>query len=179
MALSYNDRRQLILARLEDLLGSLTVPLLGGPNGPVSIVPGTFQHNRNELSKSYVPGIVLLDADEIKDTRVQLRPRGLQERAVPPAIMKMTPEIYVVLDTRGIENENAGEDLNTARLAILAAILPDKSLQGIVGANGDICYDGSVTDFARNRTMQGQMGVSITFSYPLIQNEYLGINLPS
>ena len=49
----------------------------------------------------------------------------------------------------------------------------------IVGSNGNIVYDGCVTDFARNRTMKGQLGISITFTYPLIQNEYLGINLPS
>jgi len=72
-----------------------------------------------------------------------------------------------------------GKDLNTARLAILAAVLPDKQLQNIVGPNGNIVYDGCVTDLASNRTMKGQLGLSITFTYPLIQNEYAGINLPS
>ena len=180
MVTTVNDRRQLVLTRLFELLGNLTVPLKGGPNsGGVSIIPGNIVHNRNELDKKYVPGIILLDADEIKDPRAQLPVRGMQEMRVPSSIMKMTPEIYVVLDTRGVTNENAGEDLNTARLAILAAILPDSQLQNIVGDNGDIVYDGCVTDFARNRTMKGQMGVSITFTYPLIKGEYFGINLPS
>ena len=180
MAFSVNDRRQLVLSRLIELLGGLTIPLLGGPqSGGVSIVPGNIVHNRNELPKDKVPGIIVLDADESKDPRAQLPTRGLTEVRVPSNIMKMTPEIYVVLDTRGITNENAGEDLNTARLTILASILPDTQLQKIVGSNGNIVYDGCVTDFARNRTMKGQLGISITFTYPLIQNEYVGINLPS
>ena len=179
MAFSTNDRRQIILDRHYELLGGLTIPLLGGPDGAVSIIPGNIVQNRNELPKDKVPGIVILDADEIKDPRAQLRERGLTETRVPSGIMKMTPEIYVVLDTRGITNKNSGKDLNTARLAILAAVLPDSQLQNIVGANGNIVYDGCVTDFARNRTMKGQLGISITFTYPLIQNEYVGINLPS
>lgn len=179
MPLSYRDRRQEVLARVFELLSGLSIPLAGGPTGPLTIQPGTIVRNRNELPKEMVPGIIMLDADEIKDPRVQLPARGMIEKAVPPSIIKMTPEIYVVLDTRGITNMNVGEDLNTARLAILATLLPDKELQTIVGANGNIVYDGCVTDLARNRTMKGQLGVSITFSYPLIAGEYVGINLPS
>ena len=180
MPLSYRDRREEVLARVYELLAGLNIPLLGGPvAGAVPIQAGNIVHNRNELPAQLVPGIILLDADEIKDPRVQLPARGLIERGVPPSIMKMTPEIYVVLDVRGPTMQNAGADLNTARLAILAAILPDKQLQSIVGTNGNILYDGCVTDFARNRTMKGQLGCSITFSYPLIPGEYVGLNLPS
>jgi hypothetical protein len=178
MTFSVNDRRQLVLDRLYALLGGLTIPLQGGPTGPLSIVPGNIVQNRNELPKEKVPGIIILDGDEIKDPRAQLATRGLTETRVPSSIMKMTPEVYVVLDTRGITNENVGRDLNTARLAILAAVLPDTQLQNIVGANGNIVYDGCVTDLARNRTMKGQLGISVTFTYPLIRSEYVGINLP-
>lgn len=177
--LSVNDRRQAILDRIYALLSGITIPLLGGPDGATAIVPGNIVHNRNELDKTLTPGIILLDADEIKDPTQQLRQRGLTETRVPSNIMKMTPEIYVVLDTRGIGNMNVGADLNTARLTILAAILPDTTLQQIVGSNGNIVYDGTVTDLARNRTMQGQLGISITFTYPLIQNEFVGLYLPS
>lgn len=179
MVLTVNDRRQLVLDRLYALLGGLTIQLAGGPSGPVQIVPGNITRNRNELDKTKVPGILILDADETKDSRAQLPPRGMTETGVPSSIMKMTPEIYVILDTRGIENENVGLDLNTARLAILAAVLPDSMLQNIVGANGNIVYDGCVTDLSRGRQMKGQLGISITFTYPLIPNEYIGINLSS
>src|SRR5665647_867478 len=174
MAFSMNDRRQLVLNRLYVVLSELTISLAGGPTGALEIKPGNIVQNRNELPKELVPGIIVLDADEIKDPRAQLRERGLTETRVPSNIMKMTPEIYVVLDTRGITNKNVGKDLNTARLAILAAVLPDTQLQSIVGANGNIVYDGCVTYLARNRTMKGQLGCSITFTYPLLRNEYAG-----
>jgi hypothetical protein len=35
---------------------------------------------------------------------------------MPIQIMRMTPEIYVVLDVRPVGNLNVGKDLNTARL---------------------------------------------------------------
>jgi hypothetical protein len=173
----YDDRRELILDRLAALLEGLTIPLLGGPPpATVTEIPaGNFDRNRNELDKTKVPGILLLDGDEVRDTRQTLQPRGQQESQVPTQVMKMTPEIYVVLDVRGISNQNVGQDLNTARRMILATVLPDQTLQSIVGGNGDIVYDGCVTDLAKNRAMKGQLGISITFTYPLIRNEYVGI----
>ena len=167
----------MILERVFANLGALAVPLLGGPNGPVTIIPGNIVHNRNELPSEKVPGIILLDADEVRDTRAMQPPPGLVQRAVPPALYKMTPEIYVVLDTRPVSNDgsNIGADLNTARLAILGATLPDTYLQEVVSANGNIVYDGCVTDLARNRTMKGQLGISLTFTYPLLMKEYVGI----
>lgn len=169
------DRRELIIEQLLNDLGNLTVPLLGGPNGPSAIVPGHIVHNRNELDEDLVPGIILLDADEVRSTTQTMRERGLQESKVPIQVMRMTPEIYVVLDPRGNVNLNVGADLNTARLAILGAVLVDTKLQQIVGANGNIIYDGCVTDLARNRAMRGQLGISITFQYPLLPKEYVGI----
>lgn len=175
MTLVFNDRRQLILDRLYVLLGNLTIPLLGGPNGASSIIPGNIVHNRNELGGNKTPGVILLDADEVRDPSVRVVPQGQQATRVRDQVMKMTPEIYVVLDVRGIENKNVGADLNLARRAILAAVLPDPTLQEIVGANGGIYYDGLVTDMARNRALKGQLGISITFAYPLLRNEYAGI----
>jgi|SRR5579864_2485225 len=171
-----NDRRELILERLATILSGLTIPILGGPAPKVatSIPAGNFVRNRNELDAKAVPGIILLDADEVQ-VPYKRPERGMTERGVPDTIMKMTPEIYVILDVRGITNENVGPDLNAARLAILAAVLPDQQLQKIVGPNGDICYDGTVTDLARNRSMKGQLGISLTFKYPLKLPEYRGV----
>ena len=161
------DRRTDILAQVHTLLNSLEITLSDG-----TIPAKNFVHNRNELPKELVPGIILLDADEVSD------PRGIQAppgRGGPPGakLMRMTPEIYVVLDVRKPNNVQVGEDLNKARLAILGTILNDKTLQAIVGSNGQISYDGCVTDLARNRTMQGQLGVSITFVYPLVPGELI------
>jgi len=170
------DRRELVLERLAAILSGLNIPILGGPEpAKVTLIPaGNFVRNRNELGDKQVPGIILLDADEVQ-VPYRRPERGQIERGVPDTIMKMTPEIYVVLDVRGITNENVGQDLNAARLAILSAVLPDQELQKIVGSNGDVCYDGSVTDLARNRTMKGQLGISLTFKYPLRLTEYRGV----
>lgn len=160
------DRRVLILQELESLLGGLDIELTTG-----RIPAGNFVRNRNELPAGLVPGIILLDADEVADPRFQRPPVGRDLTTVPPQIMRMTPEIYVVLDVRKPQNKFVGEDLSVARAAILKAIILDRTLYQIVGTNGQITYDGCVTDLARNRVMQGQMGMSITFTYPFIPGE--------
>jgi hypothetical protein len=165
------DRRQEILDRLFAILNGLTINLVGGPEGAVVIEAGNVVRNRNQLQADKVPGLILLDADEVRDPTKQLREQGLAQGRMPTQVMKMTPEIYVVLDVRGVQNENVGQDLNTARLAINAAIFGDAQLQTIIGTNGNAIYDGMVTDLARNRTMKGQCGLSFTFSYPLILTE--------
>lgn len=155
-----------------ELFNNITIDLVGGPNGTVQIKPGHTVRNRNDLQAEKTPGIIILDADEVRDPTKLQPQRGNTEARMPVQVMKMTPEIYVVLDGRGVQNENVGKDLNTARLRILNAIFADQQLQEIVGANGGISYDGCVTDLARNRTMKGQLGISVTFSYPLIVAEY-------
>jgi hypothetical protein len=176
------DRRAMIIGRLVELFSGFTVQLQGdGISGPVSIDPTLFVHNRGELpgtqsgAEPKIPGLILLDADEVKDPRFVPKDVGRQ-LPIAPQVMRMTPEIYIVLDVRKPNNINVGEDLNTARAALLDLILHDSVLQSIVGANGQIIYDGCVTDLARNRTMRGQMGLSITFVYPLIPGQLLGFN---
>lgn len=171
------DRRDLIIERLYTLLSDLEITLSADNAAlqlPTTIPSGNFVHNRNELPKELVPGVILLDADEVSDPRALRPPPGGSQGQIPPQLIKMTPEIYVVLDVRKPGNTNVGADLNLARLAILAAIWPDSTLQAIVGANGNIIYDGCVTDLARNRMMQGQLGISITFTYPLLPSEIVG-----
>lgn len=160
-----NDRRDKILARLEALLSGLTITLSSG-----TIPAGNFVRNRNELPAGLVPGIILLDADEVQDPRALKLPNGSK---LPPGVqlMKMTPEVYVVLDVRKPQNVGVGEDLNIARAKILRAVFTDAELLDICGSNGGITYDGCVTDLARNRQMQGQLGLSLTFVYPLFPQE--------
>lgn len=160
------DRRALILAQAFDLLKGLTVTLNSG-----TIPAGNIVHNRNELPAEMVPGLIFLDADETRDPRVADLSLG---RNLPPgpSLMRMTPEIYIVLDVRKPQNTKVGDDLNLARAAILNILLHDPVLQALTGANGSICYDGCVTDLARNRKMEGQMGLSITFTYPFVPDEF-------
>lgn len=161
------DRRDRILERLFELLSGLTVTLT---TGNVTFADGHIVRNRDELPADKVPGIILLDADEVRDPRVpEIAGRELRPG---PTLMRMTPEIYVALDVRKPANKDVGKDLNTARAALLKLVLHDTMLQKIVGANGSISYDGCVTDLARNRVMKGQMGLSITFVYPFIPDEF-------
>jgi hypothetical protein len=171
------DRRQEILDRLEALLSGMTISLAGDgstTSTPALIPAGNFVRNRNELPADKLPGIILLDADEVNDySLVPKSGRVMSQMATQ--ILKMTPEIYIVLDTgRKPHNKNAGKDLNLARLAIMGKIIPDSTIQELCGSFGKVVYDGSITDFARNRVMKGQMGLSITFSYPLIAAEVVG-----
>lgn len=160
------DRRALILARLKTILSGLAVTFTEGS----AIAAGNIVHNRDELPAEKVPGIILLDADEVKDPRFP-SPTG-RNMPVAPGMIKMTPEIYVVLDVRKPQNKNVGEDLNLARAAILNLILFDADLVTYVGSGGSITVDGCYTDLARNRQMKGQMGLSITFGYPFIPGEF-------
>lgn len=160
------DRRQLILGRLFDILSNLTIGLTS-----TTIVPGNIVHNRNELPAEKVPGLILLDADEVWDPRTpDLGQRGTAQ--TPIGLVRMTPEVYVVLDTRKISDQTKGEDLNIARAIIIGKVITDATLKQIIGGNGQIKYDGCVTDLARNRVMQGQMGLSFTFVYPFVPTEF-------
>lgn len=162
------DRRVLILQELEALLGGLDIELSTG-----RIAAGNFVRNRNELTAEKRPGILLMDGDETPDPRVPPAPTG-RDTAISARMMMMRPEIYVVLDTRKPQNKLLGEDLSIARSAIIVAVLKDKTLQQIVGSNGQIIYDGCVTDLARNRTMEGQIGIAFTFVYPFLPQEIAG-----
>jgi hypothetical protein len=163
------DRRQLILTQLYGILSELSIPLLGGLNGPTTIVAGHIVKNRDQLPAELVSGLIMLDADETSIPLSKPAPGRMTRSST--SLMKMSPEIYVVLDVRQPQNKNVSEDLNTARAAILDLVLHDPTLLTITSDNGWITYDGCVTDLARNRVMKGQMGIMLTFVYPFIPDE--------
>lgn len=149
------DRRELVLARLIAILTAI-------PNVQAVV------RNRGELPADKRPAIALLDADEVA------RPGVPQQRGrliAAPNIVDMTPEIYVVMDPREPPNEKIGEDMNAMRVTIVKAIRFDQQLATILGGNGDIRYLGTQTDMASGRSMEGQMSIRMTFTYPLIPSE--------
>jgi len=146
------DRRDAILTQLEALLTPLA------PN---------FYRDRGELPAEIRPAIVLLDADEMADDRAINRGR----LASSPNLVRLTPEIYIVLAGQKPLNATVGILLNSFRMAILNSILFDNTLQNIVTSSGEIRYNGCVTDLGKDRSMNGEMGVSITFVYPFIPGE--------
>jgi hypothetical protein len=149
------DRRELVLQRLLAILATLQ----------------TVQHvvrNRGELPPGKRPAIVLLDADEVARAFV---PQQRGRLIAYPSLVDMTPEIYVVMDLREPDNTLIGEDMDALRIAIIKAITADQELHGILSANGDIRYVGCETDMASGRTMEGQLHIKMTFTYPLIPSE--------
>ena len=80
----------------------------------------------------------------------------------------MTPEIYILL---GAKPEDLGTVINTLRARLVKAILMDPSLLTILGSSGDARYEGCATALARGRSMEGEMGVSFSFTYVLRPEE--------
>jgi len=137
------DRREQVIARL--------VVIAAGVPGIVAAL-----RNVDTLSERQRPGFVIFDGDEA----VELPPPGRQG----PSMVTMTPEIALAL---GDKSESVGTALNTLRAAFLKAALTDTTLRGIVGPNGRIHYAGCASAFARGRTMEGEMGISLSIEYPL------------
>ena len=144
------DRREMILTRLLEIAV--------GVEGIVA----TFR-NKDEISERQRPAIVILDADEAAD---DADPASRPSRA--PRRVAMTPEIYILL---GAKPEDLGTVINTLRARFVKAVLGDAQLSLIVGSNGDLRYEGCATALARGRSMEGEMGVSFSFTYVLRPEE--------
>jgi hypothetical protein len=140
------NKREAILVRLIQI--AKTVPGIAA----------VFR-NKDEISDRQRPCIVILDADEAADDG---DPSGMSRRPNAPRRVAMTPELYIML---GAKPEHIGTELNAFRAAIIKAVLTDAALASLVGSNGDIRYEGCATALARGRMMEGEMGLSFTFSY--------------
>lgn len=146
------DKREAILVRLLEI---------------AKAVPGIAAALRNtdEISEKQRPCILILDADEAAD---DADPSGLSRHPNAPRRVGMTPEVYVML---GAKPEHIGTQLNVFRAVILKAVLTDTALASLVSSNGDIRYEGCATALARGRMMEGEMGLSFTFTYVLRPND--------
>ena len=144
------DRRELILVRLLEIAKG------------IEGIAGAFR-NRDEISEKQRPAIVILDADEAAD---DADPTTRPSRS--PRRVAMTPEIYILL---GAKPEELGSVINAVRARFVKSVLRDSQLGSIVGTNGDIRYEGCATALARGRSMEGEMGVSFSFTYVLRPEE--------
>ena len=144
------DRREMILTRLLEIAV--------GVEGIVAAF-----RNRDEISEKQRPAIVILDADEAAD---DADPTTRPSRS--PRRVAMTPEIYILL---GAKPEELGSVINALRARFVKAVLGDAQLSLIVGSNGDLRYEGCATALARGRSMEGEMGVSFSFTYVLRPEE--------
>ena len=144
------DRREMILSRLLEIASA------------TEGVVAAFR-NKDEISEKQRPAIVILDADEAAD---DADPTTRPSRS--PRRVAMTPEIYILL---GAKPEDLGTAINTLRARLVKAILMDPSLLTILGSSGDARYEGCATALARGRSMEGEMGVSFSFTYALRPEE--------
>ena len=144
------DRREMILSRLLEIASA------------TEGVVAAFR-NKDEISEKQRPAIVILDADEAADDS---DPGSRPARS--PRRVAMTPEIYILL---GAKPEELGSVINLLRARFVKSVLGDSQLGSIVGTNGDIRYEGCATALARGRSMEGEMGVSFSFTYVLRPEE--------
>jgi len=150
-----SDRREAILQRLLAVCEATGAPYV-------------FR-NRLDLSERQRPAIVILDSDEVAEAGGA--GQGRTPRA--PVIVSMTPEILILLQDNADRTGSGGVGaaLNAIRADLLRAILSDTTLKQLTGPNGTIRYEGCATGLSRGRNMEGEMGISLAFEYPLIISE--------
>lgn len=142
------DRRESILARLLVVAEG---------------VQGIARAHRNTmgLSDDARPAIIILDADEAGEGVNSTRGKG-------PQMMVLNPEIYILASGK---SDSVGSVINELRVTFLKAVLEDAELQTLTGQNGSVTYEGCATGLSRGRSMEGEMGVSIAFTYPFLPSE--------
>jgi len=147
------DRREAILARLFTVAGI-----------PAHTPPFTTRvRNRAMIDPDKRPTFVMLDGTESEAASQPNRGRV----ALSPSIMILRPQLFVLLKTQKPTNETVGQLLNEYRVAMLKAIGEDPELLELVGDNGNIRYHGCLTDLQSGSSMEGQMQLNLSLSYPL------------
>lgn len=150
------DKREEILARLVEVSWEL------------ASVKGVYR-NKDELSDTARPAIVILDGDEaVDDTAVS---QGIATQGFD--LIKMNPQILILA---GTAPEDVGTVLNGIRVALIKAIYEDAALNALVGVtdmrrpsagSGAIRYEGCASAFSQERKTLGDMGLSFAFVYVL------------
>lgn len=142
------DRREQVLARLEELLIQLKT------EGEVT----TVVRNRAFLDQDARPAVALLDGSETSKTIGSGRGRVKMSTAV----VTMKPQIFGILKSKKPQNEGIGTELNLLRAKVLHKLAHDDVLLAILGPNGDFNYDGMETDLTTERLMNGEFQLDLT-----------------
>lgn len=137
------DKRESILARLREI-----------GEGVSGIVKAA--RNEGAIDEDDRPAIIVLDADEQSDEGDRGDGRSFR--------VALSPQIFILLSGKP---EDVGSQLNAFRAKLLAAIFSDATLRALVGINGGIRYEGCATGLATGRSMEGEMGLNLSFHYIL------------
>lgn len=150
------DKREDILSRLFAILNAITDPE----------TPNTVARNRGLLDNDARPALVLLDGDE----RVSLPGNNRGRQRMSPCLVTMMPQIFIITKLKKPQNEGIGELLNSFRVSIVKAIADDTELIALLGSNGDLSYDGCLTDLKTGSSVQGEM--QLDFSLTTLLDPY-------
>jgi hypothetical protein len=148
------DKREAILERIAQITTATKTAA-----GIVTAV-----RNRGLMSNEKRPACVLLDGDE-KPAIFLPNNRTDSRSASRPAIMRMSPELYVLMDEARPVNDQIGQLLNAKRIALSLAIVTDEALKTLLGPNGGIVYNGCVTDLKSGSALTGQMRLDFIYTY--------------
>jgi hypothetical protein len=152
------DKREAILERIA----AITTETKTGA-GLVACV-----RNRGLIATDKRPAAVLLDGDE---KPAIFRPNAATDSrsTFRPALMRMSPELYILMDEPLPLNDAArvdlGSALNAKRIALSNAITSDAALKTLLGSNGGIVYNGCVTDLKSGSALTGQMRLDFIYIY--------------
>jgi hypothetical protein len=144
------SKRELILARVEELLGTI--------DGPKTVL-----RNRGLADNDMRPALILLDGDEFSRTTGDKRGRV----AMSPQIMELRPQVFIVMDVRWPQNADLGPDINALKWAIEQALANDQNLIDLVGTNGNILLLRAETDLKSGSAVRGQLRLDFTLTYVL------------
>jgi len=118
--------------------------------------------NEIDLPERRRPAFILLDGDESADEGGF----GRNRPANGPIIMRMTPEVFILL---GAKSPDVGSALNVWRAKVIKAVTNDPTLVSLT-YQGDIRYEGMATGLASGRTIEGEAGLSFSLAYVLRPN---------
>jgi hypothetical protein len=143
------DVRELILKRLKGILDEV--------DGAE-----TTWRDREDVKPEQTPTLILLDGSETKRTTTV----GGGHTRMPPAVMEMTPQIWVQLPPpTDAANPGVGEALSAWRVKLLKAIFNDAQLAALQGENGELEYRGTRTDMEYGSIMLGNIILELTLTY--------------
>jgi hypothetical protein len=153
------------LASREDILAQIETTLAS-----ISGV-ATCARDRGLLETDELPAIILLDG---REDIVQTNVAAMKSVKMPFAIFRLQPQIFLILPQRDdatnttVNNglyQPVGPQLSYWRDAILAALINDPTLIGLLGSEGQIVFRSSETDMQTGSTLQGQLRLQVDFHY--------------
>jgi hypothetical protein len=150
--MAVEDKRELILARLFTIMGTMT--------GVTTSV-----RNRGLLENERRPAQVLLDGDEVPLlTSSTSRLKGMTG-LMWPQLMDMRPQVFYLPKEKRPINAGIGEQANAWRIQFLEKLWGSVELAVLLGSNGTIVYNGCETDLKSGSAMSGEIRLDFVVTY--------------